>query len=75
MTDRVSQLTVILDEPMRTDDVQMIVDAIRCIRQVKHVELGKPMDPTDYWARYNATHDLSVAVLDFIKEHSKLTGK
>jgi hypothetical protein len=37
MTDRIHALTVFLDEPIREDDVQAIIDAIRMIKRVSSV--------------------------------------
>jgi hypothetical protein len=41
MTDRVNTLTVVLERPIRTDDVQSIVDAILQIRGVLSVTTGE----------------------------------
>jgi hypothetical protein len=41
MTDRVNTLTVVLERPIRTDDVQSIVDAILHIRGVLTVTTGE----------------------------------
>ncbi len=38
MTDRIRHLTVTLDADYRTDDVEAIVEAIRMIRGVTHIE-------------------------------------
>lgn len=40
MTDRVNQLTVVLDHEMRVDDVEELVAAIRMLRHVLTVKLG-----------------------------------
>ena len=37
MTDRVRTLTVVLDQDVRVDDVQVIVQTLRSIRHVVHV--------------------------------------
>jgi hypothetical protein len=41
MTDRVNTLTVVLERPIRTDDVQSIMDAILHIRGVQSVTTGE----------------------------------
>jgi hypothetical protein len=38
MTDRIHALTVFLEEPIREDDVQPIIDAIRMIKRVASVQ-------------------------------------
>ncbi len=38
MTDRVSALTVVLDQDIRVDDVEFIMNAIRAIRHVQSVK-------------------------------------
>lgn len=38
MTDRVHSLTVVLDQNYREDDVQTLVDAIKCLRGVLAVK-------------------------------------
>lgn len=38
MTDRIQGFTVVLEKDMREDDVQSLVDAVRCLRGVAHVE-------------------------------------
>ena len=40
MTDRVNTLTVILEDPIRDDDVEGLMDAIRSHRGVLDVKLG-----------------------------------
>ena len=45
MTDRISALTVMLDRDIRSDDVEVLMDAIRMLRYVgsveKHVATGE----------------------------------
>ena len=50
MTDRVNTLTVVLERPIRDDDVQPIVDAIRQMRHVLSVELGELSGSAGYGA-------------------------
>ena len=40
MTDRIRHLTVTLDRDYRDDDVESVLEAIRMIRGVEHIEEG-----------------------------------
>lgn len=66
MTDRVQNLTVILDGDYRTDDVEAIVSAIRQMRGVADVQLGEPVSSTDHFARERAFFDLRGRILDIL---------
>jgi hypothetical protein len=44
MTDRIATLTVFLDEPMREEDAQVVIDAIKMMRRVSRVTKGEPVD-------------------------------
>lgn len=57
MSDRVQTLTVTLDKEYRTDDIQPILDAIRCMKTVKSVKHGKILDPDNYVARQTVLSD------------------
>lgn len=46
MTDRVNTLTVVLEHPVRTDDVEEIIAAIRMVRGVLSVEMGEVDGPS-----------------------------
>ena len=50
MTDRVHALTVVLEHDMRDDDVQALIDAIRCMRFVAGVSTHVA-ELADYSAR------------------------
>lgn len=67
MTDRVQTLTVILDDDYRTDDVQMIVDAISMLKGVAGVELGSPVDMNDHLARERALMEIRSELAEFLK--------
>jgi hypothetical protein len=67
MTDRVQSLTVMLDQDYRTDDVQMIVDAIAMIKGVHRVELGDAVSSSDWFARERARMDLASKIYDVLK--------
>lgn len=50
MTDRVNGLVVVLDHDMRSDDVQVLVEAIKCLRFVTAVSTNV-IDFNDYMNR------------------------
>lgn len=58
MTDRVRTLTVVLDQDMRDDDVQVIVRAIKMLRHVDDVKLGTVLTAEYHIARETARLDL-----------------
>jgi len=58
MTDRVHVLTVALKEPMRTDDVEALVNAIRLLHNVASVTT-EIVTPDAYWAAERARQDLA----------------
>lgn len=66
MTDRVQYLTVALDREMRVDDVQHLVDAIRMMKFVRNVELGEPVNMTDYLARQTLGYDLRKQIVNAV---------
>ena len=72
MTDRVQTLTVALEDDIRVDDVEYIVNAIRMIKYVKHVELGKPVNMDDWSARIRVGSKWQDELLDLMK---KMRGK
>lgn len=61
MTDRFYALTVILDEPIRSDDAEPIVEAIKMIRGVLKVEPHVASLET-YAAQERARHELGMKV-------------
>ena len=67
MTDRVAQFTVTLDETQRTDDVEVIVDAIKMIKGVltvdKHVS-GHEHYAAKMQARYELQHKILAVFKD-----------
>lgn len=63
MTDRIHSLTVVLDEPIRTDDVDHIVAAVSMIKHVAHVE--KNVAHIDHYAAYARAHaDISKKIFE-----------
>lgn len=64
MTDRVRTLTVHLNEDTRIDDVEFIVNAIQMVKGVSTVELGKPVDMTDWSARMAVGSEFQREILD-----------
>ena len=57
MTDRINALTVVLNEDMRDDDVQAIVDAILCLRNVASVT-ANVADVEDHIARIRVSREI-----------------
>jgi hypothetical protein len=67
VTDRVQALTVALDHDMHEDDVQALVNAIACMRNVIAVGLNV-VDPDAYVGRERAKQNLYNVVLGVMKE-------
>jgi len=65
MTDRIRRLTVVLDADYRDDDIKPIVEALRMIRGISHVEYHV-VDAQDHLARMTVRseiqHDLHQAI-------------
>jgi hypothetical protein len=64
MTDRIQNLTVILDQDYRDDDAQAIIAAISLLRGVARVIPGKPVNIIDHMARERAKNDLRTKIFD-----------
>lgn len=66
MTDRIKGFVVVLDQDIREDDVQPLLDAIR---QLRHVVTVAPMVATadDYVARSRRTQELRAKLFEFIR--------
>lgn len=67
MTDRVQYITVVLDNDYRTDDVEPILKAIQQIRGVRSAELGKPVEPSDYYARERVLDEVRQKLWEALK--------
>ena len=67
MTDRIQSMTVTLDRDYRDDDAEIIRMAIQMIRGVAHVDFGKPVDPSDHFARQRALMELKDKMVDILK--------
>jgi hypothetical protein len=65
MTDRVHALTVILDRDMRTDDVETVTNAIRCLRFVASVE-EHVTDLSEHSARERIRHEMQMQLWDLV---------
>jgi hypothetical protein len=66
MTDRIRTLTVILERDYRDDDVQAVVEAVKMLKGVQAVELGKPVDLADHVAREEARRELRQKLIDIL---------
>lgn len=58
MTNRVKSLTVVLDQDIREDDVEGVINAIGSLRHVIAVD-HSVTDPADYANRARIRHELS----------------
>lgn len=65
MTDRVKGFTVILEEDIRIDDVQVILDAVKMIRGVGHVE-PSILTSNDLYARERVKMEMREKILQII---------
>lgn len=66
MTDRVRTLTVLLDEEMRTDDIERVVSAIQMVKRVSAVKLGEADVP--WQARMELREKFAKAMRAFYDE-------
>lgn len=66
MTDRYNQLVVVLEEDVREDDAQALMNAIRMLRGVISVE-GNVVASADYAATIRAKFELGLKVREFLK--------
>jgi hypothetical protein len=66
MTDRYNKLVVVLDENLRDDDAEPLMNAIRQMKGVLSVE-GNVVTPTDHVATVRVKHELAQKVLEFIR--------
>lgn len=65
MTDRISSFTVTLDEDIRVDDVEFIVNAIKAIKHVRSV-VPRVANVEQYLAQERARQDLGQKILKII---------
>jgi len=68
MTSRVKGFTVTLEEDIRIDDVQAILNAVRMIKGVVHVEPSITTS-NDHIIQQRLKYELSDKLLGFIKEN------
>lgn len=69
MTDRHIAYTVTLEEPVRSDDAQRIIDAIKMVKGVAEV-IPVVADAQAYWSRSSARRDILEKVWKLIKEEN-----
>lgn len=67
MTDRVRTLTIVLEQDMRTDDVETVIDALKMIRCVQDVILGEVVEFNHHHARDMAKIELRLELLDLLR--------
>ena len=65
MSDRYIALTVLLEKPMRDEDVERIVTAITLLRGVLEVT-PIMQDPQTLWARQTARHELGEQLMKIL---------
>lgn len=65
MSDRYHALTVFLEEPLRDDDAELLIKAIRMLRGVMSVE--PHITNVDAWARETAKQELRRQLWDVLK--------
>jgi len=70
MTDRIKGFTVILEEPMREDDAEELMNAVRCMRKVGKVEPSLNTN-NDYMnqiiAKQALKNDILTKILEILK--------
>jgi hypothetical protein len=67
MTDRVNGFFVTLDEDMRIDDAEAIMNAIRMVRRVVDVS-PNVADPSDWVAQTRVRLELTKKMLELIRQ-------
>lgn len=67
MTDRYNALLVVLDQDIRDDDAEAIINAIKMVKGVLDVK-PNVMDPMDAIATARARHDLTGKVYKALQE-------
>ncbi len=72
MTDTVKGLVVTLDSDIREDDVQMLVDAILCLKRVVSVKT-EVVNMDEIFARQRINIEWANALRDFIAEKMDYT--
>lgn len=71
MTDRISSLVVVLDDDYREDDVQHLVEAIKCLKGVISVK-PNVVDHSEYVARCRLRFELRDKILSlFYKDDNE----
>ena len=72
MTDRVKGLYVALERDIRTDDLEVILTAIRMIKGVSGVEYEQFItDPDDWMNRQQVRMELQPIILEFLEKLRK----
>ncbi len=71
MTDRIQSLTVVLEGDVRTDDVEILIQAITMIRGVQKVVKGEPVSVNDFIARERAAMKIREALWKAFDKETK----
>ena len=67
MTNRHIAYTVLLEEPLREDDAQCVIDAISMIKGVHSVQ-PQVADAQTFWAKRTARSELVRDILDMVRK-------
>lgn len=68
MTDRIHSLTVVFDKDIRTDDVQPIINAIKCLKGVIDVNYAANIANVEsHMAEQRAKFNLQQELWDLVK--------
>lgn len=67
MTDRINSITVVLEDNMRVDDAESLIEAIRHLRGVVAAS-GNVIDPGNYAARMQAKNEMLEKLFKVLKD-------
>ena len=70
MTDRYNSLVVTLEKPMRSDDAEFLINAIRMLKGVLKVKPGTDTS-ADYHAEQRVRHELGVKLWEVLYPKDK----
>jgi hypothetical protein len=69
MTDRIHSITLVLEENMRDDDAESLIEACRHFRGVIAAN-GNVADPSDFMAEQRVRIDLERKLFDVVRKQS-----
>jgi len=74
MTDRVQNLTVILDSSYRVDDIEPLMDVLRGVKHVSDVLLGHPDDFNTVVAQDRLNHSVVLNLMRVIRLYGRCSN-